>query len=270
MDKNILLLKDIDKYAIDDNPRGAENIKRGFKLYEFGNEDLKGCILRVDSKDIPLDEYKDNSLYIVESELYNNVYYPIDKYNEYYEKDFKNLIRDITWNMGAIKIKIYSKREEINIDKEENNIKAKVKVNSKIEVDSELKHNKSSMSKVDKNIEQELEIEREKEKAEKTKMTKEEFSNWIEKEGINEKASIFKSHIENFKKFGEAHGLLKLNEEKSELSRNVYKTYTGIKVCINGLPSRLDSVKSSLSINFNSYKDNERKLIKKFYGYIEF
>lgn len=190
MDKNILLLKDIDKYAIDYNPRGAENIKRGFKLYEFGNEDLKGCILRVDSKDIPLDEYKDNSLYIVESELYNNVYYPIDKYNEYYETDFKNLIRDITWNMGAIKIKIYSKREEINIDKEENNIKAKVKVNSKI-VDSELEHNKSSMSEVDKNIEQELEIEREKEKAEKTKMTKEEFSNWIGKEGINEKASIF-------------------------------------------------------------------------------
>ena len=35
MDKNILLLKDIDKYAIDDNPRGAENIKRGFKLYDL-------------------------------------------------------------------------------------------------------------------------------------------------------------------------------------------------------------------------------------------
>ena len=97
--------------------------------------------------------------------------------------------------MGATKIKIYSKREEINIDKKENNIKVKANANCKIQIEGELEYNINSMSELDKNIEQEWEIEREKEKAEKTKMTKEEFSNWIEKEGINEKTSVFKNHI---------------------------------------------------------------------------
>lgn len=270
MENKILLLTDELMYDIEhyDNEE-VKKIKQDFELFEVGDKKLKGSILRINRIDKPLEKSKD-TCYLVKSELYNNVYYPIDKYDECYEADFKNLIKDIAWNMGAIKIKIYSKREEINIDKKENDIEVKAKVNYKIEVDSELEHNRSIMSEVDKNIEQELEIEREKEKAEKTKMTKEEFSDWIEKEGIDEKSSVFKNHIEDFKKFGEVHGLLKLNEEKSELSKNVYKTYTGIKAGINGLPSKLDFIRSSLSINYNSYEDSERKLIKKFSGYIEF
>lgn len=270
MENKILLLTDELMYDIEhyDN-EDVKKIKQDFELFEVGDKKLKGAILRLDRNDKPLEEVKD-ACYLVKSELYNNVYYYIDKYDECYEADFKNLIRDIAWNMGATKIKIYSKREEINIDKKENNIKVKANANCKIQIEGELEYNINSMSELDKNIEQEWEIEREKEKAEKTKMTKEEFSNWIEKEGINEKTSVFKNHIEDFKKFGEAHASLKLNEEKSELSKNVYKTYTRIKSGINCLPTKLGFIKSSLSINYNSYEDNERKLIKKFSGYIEF
>lgn len=270
MEDKILLLTDELMYDIEHNDNEyIKKVKQDFELCETGDKKLKGAILRINKIDKPLEKFK-NTCYLVKSELYNNVYYPIDKYDECYEADFKNLIKDIAWNMGATKIKIYSKREEININKRENNIKVKANANFKIKVESELEHNRNSMSELDKNIEQEWEIEREKEKSKKTKMTKEEFSKWIEKEGINEKTSVFKNHIEEFKKFGEVHGLLKLNEEKSELSKNVYQTYTGIKAGINCLPNKLNFIRSSLSVSYNSHEDNERKLIKKFSGYIEF
>lgn len=274
MDKNILLLKDIDKYAIDDNPRGAENIKRGFKLYEFGNEDLKGCILRVDSKDIPLDEYKDNSLYIVESELYNkNIYYPLDKYNEYYEIDFYKIISSIAFNMGASYVKIYAKNEESNINRNEGETKFEDKIDAKLKknnIGANVSFNVECNNKSSYSVDKSEKIMYE-DRNENTKMTKEEFSKWIEKEDINEKAlTSFENRINHFKETGEAKKEFNLKCEKSEYSKSVNETYKEIKAGISLLHPILSTVKESFNFISRKVEDNEKKLLKELFIHIEF
>lgn len=274
MDKNILLLKGIDKYAIEDSPSKAKDIENRFKLYEFGDDNLKGCILRMDSKDIPLDEFNDSSLYVVESELYNkNIYYPLDKYSEYYEADFYKIISSVAFNMGASYIKIYAKNEESNINRKEGETKIEDKIDAKLKktdiganADINIRYNNNSNYSVDKS-ERIIYEDRNK----NTKMTKEEFSKWIEKEDINEKAlPFFKNRIDHFKKTGEANENFSLKWKKSEYSKSVNETYKEIKNNIDILHPILLTVKKSFNFTSNKVEDNENKLIKELCIYIEF
>lgn len=274
MDKNILLLKEQDKYDIEVNPSGTKDIVKGFKLYEFGDENLKDCILRVGSKDIPLDEYKDNSLYIVESELYNkNIYYPLDKYSEYYETDFYKIISSMAFNMGASHVKIYAKNEESNINRKEGETKFENKmdvnlkgINIEANADINVGYNNNSHYSVDKS--EKIMYE---DKNENTKITKEEFSDWIEKEDINEKAlTFFEDRINHFKKTGEADGELNLKWEKSEHSKSIYETYKEIETNISLLHPRLSSVKQSFNFISRKVENNEKKLSKELFIHIKF
>lgn len=110
MENKILLLTEEDMYDIEHNKNlKVKKIKQGFELFEIGDKELKGAILKINNIDKPLEEVKD-TCYLAKSELYNkNVYYPIDKYDECYEADFYKIISSVTFNMGASYIKIYAK-----------------------------------------------------------------------------------------------------------------------------------------------------------------
>lgn len=64
-------------------------------------------------------------LYLVESKLFNNVYYPIDTYYECYEHDFKYLLSHLSKNIGAKYIEIIIQEEKINIEELEKKMSSK-------------------------------------------------------------------------------------------------------------------------------------------------
>lgn len=274
MEDKILLLTEEDMYDIEHNKnRYVEKIKKGFELFEIGDKELKGTVLKINSIDKPLEEVKD-TCYLVKSELYNNnVYYPIDKYDECYESDFYKIISSIAFNMGASYIKIYAKNEESNINRKEREAKVEDKIDAKlkkpdIEANTgiNVEYKNSSNYSVDKS--EKIMYE---DRNQNTKMTKEEFSKWIEKENIKEEALTFlKNRIEHFKKTGEAVGEWNLKWEKSEYSKSVYETYKEIKSGISFLPSELLFIKESFSAIFRRVEDNEKKLVKEFCIHIEF
>ena len=135
MENKILLLTEEDMYDIEHNKNlKVEKIKQGFELFEIGDKELKGAILKINNIDKPLEEVKD-TCYLAKSELYNkNVYYPIDKYDECYETDFYKIISSVAFNMGASYIKIYAKNEESNNNKKEKEtqFKRKDEINAKL------------------------------------------------------------------------------------------------------------------------------------------
>ena len=251
MENKILLLTEEDMYDIEHNKnRKVEKIKQGFELFETGDKELKGAILKINNIDKPLEEVKD-TCYLVKSELYNkNVYYPIDKYDECYEADFYKIISSVAFNMGASYIKIYGKNEESNSSKKEKDnqfwkkdeIKAKYK-NVDIELNEEINLKSDNKDNFDMNKSEKIMFE---DRNKNTRMTKEEFSSWINKEGINEKALT------------------------SEYSKSVYETYKEIKAGISFLPSELLFIKESFSAIFHRVEDNEKKLLKEFCIHIEF
>lgn len=272
MEKNVLLLTEDHMTCIEDNPNGTKDIIKGFQLFEVGDEKLKDAnYLIIDKQKIPLKKVK-NTCHIVKSELYNNIYYPIDMYEKYYEEDFKNLIKDIVWKIGATHVKIYSKREESNIIRKESDTKVESKIKYKgVKAEFYRKYRDSDNSQLDINEECILDLKRSKEEAKESKMTTEEFSDWINNKNINEQAlSTFWHHIEDFKKSGEAYGSFEFEEKKSEYSKTVYKTYNDIKAGIDGLPINLGFIKNDLSVNYNRLEENERKLAKEFFVQIEF
>ena len=276
MENKILLLTEEDMYDIEHNKnRKVEKIKQGFELFETGDKELKGAILKINNIDKPLEEVKD-TCYLVKSELYNkNVYYPIDKYDECYEADFYKIISSVAFNMGASYIKIYGKNEESNSSKKEKDnqlgkkdeIKAKYK-NVDIELNEEINLKSDNKDNFDMNKSEKIMFE---DRNKNTRMTKEEFSSWINKEGINEKAlTFFENRINHFKEKGEAFGEWNLEWKKSEYSKSVYETYKEIKAGISFLPSELLFIKESFSAIFHRVEDNEKKLLKEFCIHIEF
>ena len=276
MENKILLLTEEDMYDIEHNKNlKVEKIKQGFELFEIGDKELKGAILKINNIDKPLEEVKD-TCYLAKSELYNkNVYYPIDKYDECYEADFYKIISSVAFNMGASYIKIYAKNEESNNNKKEKEtqFKRKDEINAKLwEADIKLEDeiNLKSDNKNNFSIDKSEKIMFE-DRNKNTRMTKEEFSSWIEKEGINEKAlTFFENRINHFKEKGEALGEWNLKWEKSEYSKSVNETFKKIKAGISLLPSELLFIKESFSAIFRKVEDNEKKLLKEFCIHIEF
>ena len=113
----ILLLDGQTKYNIDHNPNKTREIVNGFSIHNFGDDVLKGLKLKLDAQE-PIDLFKyrnDKAVYLVNSKIYNNVYYTIESFNTNYKKDFRNLIIRIARKMGAKLITVvFSDEEDYN------------------------------------------------------------------------------------------------------------------------------------------------------------
>ena len=109
---NLILVDSQTEFNIKRNPIATKEIINNFELCKFGDEKLKGYFVKdKNDKLIPLEEYN-KCCYLVDSGIYNNVYYPIDSFNESYERDYKILLKRIATKIGAKSVSIYYNNEE--------------------------------------------------------------------------------------------------------------------------------------------------------------
>lgn len=110
-DKIILCNKET-QFEMDFFKKQVEKIAKGFDIIVFADNQLEGYFFRDGARTIPLSEVKNNT-YVVHSRIFNNIYYPMEKFNENYKLDFRDTFIRILHKLGATEYNIsYSDEEE--------------------------------------------------------------------------------------------------------------------------------------------------------------
>ena len=202
-------------------------------------------------------------LYLVESKLFNNVYYPIDTYYECYENDFKYLLSHLSKNIGAKYIEIIIQEEKINIEELEKKMSSKFNLIAgklKIGVGS----NKSIISKLKETTKREVKYKED--IKEVHSLSKEDFKKMIEDENINIYALMqIKSKIDEYMLHGKITGNIEIEEFKLDHVVSSLERYVDTAVKISGahIPKFLSNVlNSSMNLKFSSNASREIKYSK--------
>lgn len=182
--ENLILVDEQTEYNITRNPIDTKDIINDFSLFKFGDEKLKGYLVKSkNDKLIPLEEYK-KCCHLVESGLYNNVYYPLEEFNEYYKKDYSILLERISFKIGAKSFFLsYSDEEEYNKEEKDSyNIEAKAQA-PVFKAEANVNINSKNSSKDYTKIEHSKKMS-----MDKKEVSKEKFEAWLKTENINIRA----------------------------------------------------------------------------------
>ena len=265
-DKDKLLIVDEQtKFSMERNPDKTAAIKGHFQVCELGSEELKNiCVKTLFDKPYPLLNKKG---YFVESKIYENIFYPLESFNECYEKDLSSLIAQIAFNMGAKSVSIISYTEETKMSENSQSFKANIDANilgygGNAGINRE--KNENADSKIKKSYKYDANING------KSCLSKEELKKWFEDEKINLYAVNFmQPHINRFLIDGYLSADLNKEEFSLEYSKSVHEEYTNIKAAFDGnvVPNY---IKVGLSIDFNKNGSLEREWAKYFNVHIEF
>lgn len=252
---NLILVDNQTEFNIKRNPKATKEITNNFELCRFGDEKLKGYFVKGENdKLIPLEEY-DKCCYLVDSRIYNNVYYPLDSFNECYKRDYYSLLYRISFKIGAKSFHISYSDEEEYYKKEEysHNIDAKVN-HSIVEAEANANINNKNSSKEYNKTESDINIY-----MNKKEVSKEKFDAWLEEEKINIKASDFQNIIgfciDRYVEEGKV--------DKAEISRkdvkiehniNSHKQFVKVSAGFKNAPTFIKG-----KFNFDTEKSNSSK-----------
>ncbi|ASJ20188.1 hypothetical protein BHAMNSH16_00375 [Brachyspira hampsonii] len=261
----ILLLDGQTKYNIDHNPNKTREIINGFSMYNFGDDILKGLKLKLDAKE-PMDLFQyrnDKAVYLVNSKIYNNVYYTIESFNTNYKKDFRNLIIRIARKMGAKLITVVFSDEEDYNSSNKYNVDAGVNIaDLPINLETNIKGDSSEYKNLKRHSKYTI-IDNDAEG-----VSKEDFQKFLVEENINKHALDFlESDIENYLYKGKASGTIKFTDVSLGHSIKTFNRYKSLIAGINNLPN---FIKLSFDIEVNTSGKYELKWADKFKVDIEF
>ncbi|MEI0485140.1 hypothetical protein [Brachyspira intermedia] len=265
-DKDKLLIVDGQtKFSMERNPVKTSAVKGHFQLCELGSEELKNIYVKtLHDKPYPLIDKKG---YFVESKLYENVFYPLESFNECYEKDLSSIITQIAFNMGAQSVSIVSDTKETIVTENSESFNANINANiSGYGGSADVNHGKNNNadSKMKKSYKYDANIEG------KFCLSKENFNKWIEDKKINLYAVNFmQPYINRFLNDVHLKGELNQEEFSLEYSKNVHEEYTSIKAAFDG-SAVPNYIKVGLGIDFNKNGTSERKWAKYFNVHIVF
>lgn len=182
--ENLILVDEQTEYNITRNPIDTKGIINDFSLFKFGDKKLKGYLVKSkNDKLIPLEEYE-KCCHLVESGLYNNVYYPLEEFNEYYKRDYRILLKRISFMIGAKNVFLsYSDEEEYNKEEKDSyNIEAKAQVPVfKAEANVNTNSKNSSKDYIKTELYDKISMS-------KKEVSKEKFEEWLKTENINIRA----------------------------------------------------------------------------------
>lgn len=265
--ERILLLDEQSKFNIERKPKTTYNIINDFTIYELGDTKLKNLFIVTESnRKIELNKY-DRCCYLIASSIYNNVYYPMESYNECYKRDFKNLLHRIVYKIGAQDF-FMSYSDDLNYSEEDSreyvggfkgtrpDLKATVDVNvdNVVSNQSDTKHTAN------------LEIS-----MSKNEVSREQFYDWVDKESINLKVydSIgLAAFLDRFYDFGKIdHGILSYKDVSIEHIWIAHDRSIKISGGFEYVPS---FIKGKFDFeNINKFSSNT-KIAEKFKVYIKF
>lgn len=251
---NLILVDSQTEFNIKHNPMATKEIINNFELYRFGNEKLKGYFVKdKNDKLIPLEEYS-KCCYLVDSGIYNNVYYPLDSFNECYKRDYYILLYKISFKIGAKSFSLsysdeekYSKKGKYShtIGAEVNHPIVKVEANANINnKDSSQEYNKTegdinmSMS--------------------KSEVSKEKFNSWLENEKINIRAfdNIIGPYIERYFEEGKIdEGSITREDIKIEHNINSHNEFVKVSAGFKHAPTFIKG-----KFNFDTEKSSTSKI----------
>lgn len=265
---NLILVDNQTEFNIKRNPKATKEITSNFELCRFGDEKLKGYFVKGENdKLIPLEEY-DKCCYLVDSRIYNNVYYPLDSFNECYKRDYYSLLYRISFKIGAKSFHISYSDEEEYYKKEEysHNIDAKVN-HSIVEAEANANINNKNSSKEYNKTESDINMS-----MNKNEVAKEKFDAWLEKEKINIEVSDFKNiigpYIDRYFDMGKIdEGEISRKDVKIEHNINSHKQFVKVSTGFKHVPTFIKG-----KFNFDTEKSNssKKKIAEKFKVKIEF
>lgn len=224
---NLILVDGQTKFMIDRKPMATKEIKNNFELYIFRDEKLKGYFVKdKNDKLIPLEQYN-KCCYLVDSGIYKNVYYPLDSFNECYERDYKILLKRIATKIGAKSVFIYYNNEEKYSKKENNSHNMEAQVNHPIaETEANVNINNKNISREYNKTERNEEMN-----ISKKEVSKENFETWLEEEKINIRAfyNIIGTFIDRYYDIGTIENG-KIIDETVKLEHNINSHKEFVKV----------------------------------------
>lgn len=251
---NLILVDSQTEFNIKRNPMATKEITNNFELCRFGDEKLKGYFVKdKNDKLIPLEEYN-KCCYLVDSGIYNNVYYPIDSFNESYERDYKILLKRIATKIGAKSVSIYYNNEEKSYKKEGNSINMEAQINHPIvEVEANANINNKNSSKEYNKTERNEEMN-----IAKKEVSKENFDTWLEEEKINIRAfdNIIRTFIDRYYDFGTIeHGEIINETVKMEHNINSHNEFVKVFAGFKHAPTFIKG-----KFNFDMEKSSASKI----------
>lgn len=251
---NLILVDSQTEFNIKRNPIATKEIINNFELCKFGDEKLKGYFVKdKNDKLIPLEEYN-KCCYLVDSGIYNNVYYPIDSFNESYKRDYKILLKRIATKIGAKSVSIYYNNEEKSYKKEGNSINMEAQVNHPIvEVEANANINNKNSSKGYNKTERNEEMN-----IAKKEVSKENFKAWLEEEKINIRAfyNIIGTFIDRYYDIGTIeHGEIINETVKMEHNINSHNEFVKVSAGFKHAPTFIKG-----KFNFDTEKSSTSKI----------
>lgn len=266
IDDNLILVDSQTKFNIERNPIKTKDIVKNFSLYRFGDENLKGYFVKNinNGKLTPLEEYKECG-YLVDSGIYNNVYYPLESFNELYKKDYNNVLSRICFKIGAKSFSLSYSDEKEYSEEEKYSHSANAEMKApivKADASANIK-DKNGLKQYNKN-ERNVEIS-----MNKMELSKERFKNWIEKENINIKAfDIIEPYIERYFDNGKI-DLGNFEKKDIEISHNI-NTHEKRKTISAGFKSIPANIKGKFDYDYEKLGSSEVKIARMFKIRVEF
>lgn len=258
--ENLILVDKQTEYDINHNPIATKNIINDFSLFKFGDEELKGYFVKSkNDKLIPLEEYK-KCCHLVESGLYNNVYYPLEEFNEYYKNDYYILLQRISFKIGAKSFSLsYSDEEEYNKEeKYSHNFEANAN-HPVFKAETNININNKNNSKDYTKIEHHKKIT-----MNKSEVSRENFEAWLKKENINIKAfdNIIAPYIDRYFENGKIDsGDITRKDIKIEHNISSCKKYFKISAGFKYVPT---FIQGKFGYDYDKSSSDEKRIAKMF------
>ncbi len=273
---NILLVSEQIKYDIEHKPNKTKKITENFSIYSFYDKELSKFKLKIPNMPpISLEKYDKKSIYLIPSQIYNDVYYPLEDFEKCYRTDLKNAVISSAIKMGAKYIElVFSDEKDYELS---NKIEAGVTADISAK-DSETNTGISSGAGIDYKKENfkgnyhkysfgsKLIIK------DPLRISKEEFASFLEAENINicGLEEFFQKPIEAYKEYGIIMDI-EYNEEILENVKkactNCFKIYSKIKTEFLSIE---DFISSSFGFNIESIEEEKSKWDYKFIVSIKF
>ena len=99
------------------NPKDTEPLTQGYEIILKDDSEFGDYLVKRKSNQIPIKKLPENeNLYLVHSELRNNLFFPLKDFQELYREEFKGIMIDISKRIGAKRYKFEFFEKEIDME----------------------------------------------------------------------------------------------------------------------------------------------------------
>lgn len=257
----IMLVDGQKKFNLEHNP----SLEKLFSDFEIcTTKELRGNeIVKKNSHEYQLDK---NGLYAL-SPLYENLYYPLRQYNEMYQQDLQDLIRKISFYMGAKRVNFFRTEQYCYIVQQDFMAKLQADISKGVQLlnlSAEYQHENKGEERSS------LEIASEQDGNGEVLYSKEELMDWIKREKIVIRGipSFFRLHVETYLDKGKLNvNNIAQSERSEENIRNNAQLSCAISLALPCLPK---FISANLDATFNASSSSEYSYLSKIRYEIEF